>query len=250
MIRAVIVDDEKHSVVLTEELLKKVSEKVVVIKTFTNAEKALSFLNKNKFDLLFLDIEMPIMSGFDLLEKTTNQEFDVIFITAFNEYAIKAFSVGAISYLLKPIDTEDLEHELTKWKAKKEKNRNEEQLELARSYMKTQEIEKIVLPTSNGFKFVKMTDIIRCESFKNYTEVHIIDEKSVIVSRTLKDFERLLADHQYVRIHNSHLINLRHIKQFIKSDGGQILMDDESLVPVSRKNKENLMEWINQFMRL
>jgi len=239
MIRAVIVDDEKHSVVLTEELLKKVSEKVVVIKTFTNAEKALSFLNKNKFDLLFLDIEMPIMSGFDLLEKTTNQEFDVIFITAFNEYAIKAFSVGAISYLLKPIDTEDLEHELTKWKAKKEKNRNEEQLELARSYMKTQEIEKIVLPTSNGFKFVKI-----------YTEVHIIDEKSVIVSRTLKDFERLLADHQYVRIHNSHLINLRHIKQFIKSDGGQILMDDESLVPVSRKNKENLMEWINQFMRL
>ncbi|MBX2845797.1 MAG: LytTR family DNA-binding domain-containing protein [Saprospiraceae bacterium] len=250
MIRIVIVDDERHSVELTKGLLHNTSFPVDVVGVFTDPGKAIAFINETEFDLLFLDIEMPKMNGFDLLGKVAQKNFEVIFVTAFNEYAIKAFSVGALSYLLKPIDEDDLEKELEKWELRTGKIQNKEQLELAKDFIATKKIEKLALPTSNGFKFVKIQDIIRCESYKNYTEVHVENEAPILVSRTLKDFERLLTDYQFARVHNSHLVNLLHIRQIIKSDGGQIVLDNDESVPISRKNREHLSDWINQFERL
>lgn len=245
MIDVVLVDDEKDSTETLDILLKANFPDIRVIGKFNDPLCALDFLQKNHFDLLFLDIEMPSMNGFDLVREIQKDDFEVVFITAYGQFAIKAFRYSAFDYLLKPVEVEDLVACLTKYAEKKVQVKA--RLEYLQKMVKQTgiAIEKIAVPTSQGFEFIEIKDIIRCESDGNYTRLFFTTQPSMLVSRTLKDFDDLLEEMNFIRVHQSHLINLKYIKKYVRSEGGYIEMQDGTQITVSRSRKDELMNKLN-----
>lgn len=243
MVRAIIIDDEPHATKNLELLLSEVCPQVQVMALFNQPTEALSFLRSNKVDVVFLDIDMPLMNGFELLNQIAPFSFDVIFVTAYDQYAIKAFKFSAFDYLLKPVDEDELVNAVKKLENQKKNTSINSNFEHLLEVFKAGQtaVKKIALPTFEGFEFIEISEIIRCESDSNYTKVFIQGSTQKLISRTLKEIEETLDGLSFIRVHNSHIINKNHVKKYVKSDGGYILMSDNAQIPISRTRKEEVI---------
>jgi two-component system LytT family response regulator len=251
MIKVVLLDDEVHCTESLEIILQSLNTEVQVIAKFNDPELALEFIKFNKFDILFLDIEMPRMNGFEFLSSFSKINFDVIFTTAYNQYAVKAFKFSAINYLLKPIDEAELAECLQAWEIKVLKQMPQNQLEfLLETIQNGQKTSnKLALPTTYGLEFIEIKEIVRCQSDSNYTNIYLSNGDRYLICRTLKEVENILQHHNFLRIHQSHLINPNHMKKFLRNDGGYIVMDDGEKISVSKNNKEKIIEIFSQIER-
>lgn len=243
MIRAVIIDDEPHATKSLEILLSEDCPQVQVIASFNHPAEAFLFLRSNQVDLIFLDIDMPFMNGFELLNRLAPINFDIIFVTAYDQYAIKAFKFSAFDYLLKPVDEVELINSLRKLENKSKKSTQNSNFEHLLEVFKSGQsaVKRIALPTLEGFEFIEVEKIIRCESDSNYTKIFLQNLPMMLVSRTLKEIEEILSDLPFIRVHNSHIIAKNHVKKYVKADGGYILMIDNAEIPISRARKEEVI---------
>lgn len=245
--KAVLVDDEKNALEMLEWMLQKSCPEVEIVAMCDSPLDALEKIKVLKPDVIFLDIEMPQLNGFDLLDRLGKHESDVIFTTAYNQFAIKAFKVCALDYLLKPIDPEDLKTAVEKAANRKNKM-SPEQLDLLLSYMKPEKpkSKRIALTASDHLIFVETEKIIYCESDSNYTLFFLTDGQKIIVSKTLKDVEEILEGTDFFRVHASYLINMKHVSKFTRGDGGYVVMSNNQHITVSRKKKDEFFEMFSK----
>ena len=246
MIKALIIDDVEKARSALKSDIKTYCPTVQVIGEADGVESGLQLIKNTKPDVIFLDIRMSDGSGFDLIAKLRQQSpinIQIIFTTAYDEYAIKAFKFSATDYLLKPVDHEDLIQAVQKLKTDTVQSSLTENMELLLESMKGMKTsnKRIALNSIDKVQVVNVDDIIQCESQKNYTLFYLINKKQVLVTRTLKEFEDMLEGDNFLRVHHSHLINIKHLKEFVKIDGGYAVMSDGSQVPVSVRKKEQLL---------
>ena len=243
LIKAIIIDDEMRSITSLIYELENFKHVEVIAKT-TNPVEGKELIAKLKPDLVFLDIEMPILNGFDLIKQIDNVDFDVIFTTAYDKFAVKAFEVSAIDYLLKPVDENDLERALFKVKTKTDYTEFQKKMEFLFKNLKTDDpcFEHIVIPTLDGLEFIEVKEIVRCESDSNYTSIYMKSKEKYFVAKTLKNIENLLDSRRFYRVHHSHLVNISFIKKYIKGKDGTLVLKNGDLVPVSRSKKGNLLD--------
>ncbi|MEL6589114.1 MAG: LytTR family DNA-binding domain-containing protein [Bacteroidota bacterium] len=253
MVRAVIVEDEKNSQELLKELITEYCEGIEVVDIAGNVAEALEALEVNKPDLIFLDIELPDGDGFQVLEQAKELNFDVIFTTAYDQYAMRAFKFSATDYLLKPVDIEELQAATARVveKQSKEEESGEGQSDKIEALIRNirnmqQPFKRIVLPTTNGFTVVNPDDIIRCESDRNYTFIFLMDGRKILVSRTIKEYDEMLSDYNFFRIHQSHLINLKYLKNYTRGRGGYVELTDGSTLDVSARRKSEFLKRMSQ----
>ncbi len=248
MIRVVIIEDEAESRELLQALVTKNCEGVTVVDTAGNVEAGVEAIKKHAPDLIFLDISMPDGTGFDLLGKVTNYKFDVIFTTATDRYALKAIKYSALDYMLKPIDVEELKVAVEKVKEKKSTVSGVENLAflLQNLKQKNDNFSKITLPTGNAYEIVNVPDIIRCEAEGSYTNFYLVGNKKIMVSASLKHYEDLLPENDFIRVHHHHLINMNHVTRFLKVDGGYAIMSDGTQVEISRRKKDAFVERLSK----
>lgn len=247
MIRSIIIDDEKTSRETLQGLLKRYCKNVEIVAEADGYRTGIETIRKYKPDVIFLDIQMPDGSGFKMLEDIGDIDFEVIFSTAYDQYAIKAIKYSALDYLLKPINPEDLINSMEKLEAKMQKGKDNTNVKFLLDTIKSPHLDtkKIVLSTSEGMHIIDIDNIIRCESEDYYTKFFLKEGKTIMVSRTLKENEELLSEFNFIRPHKSHLINLKYVKSFLRMDGGSIVMIDGSYVPVSRRKREQILDIIN-----
>lgn len=239
MIRAVIIDDEERSRNVLTSLLQEYCPKVEVTAIASNVPEGVLAINKYKPDLVFLDVEMPEYSGFELLDFFREIDFEIIFVTAYSQYAIKAFEVSAIGYLLKPVEITLLQQAVEKVKQKKEQVANQQRLELLKDTLQADEVRKIAFPMGDGLLFVEVTDIVFMEADGAYTNVYLRNGSKVLVSKKLKFFEEILSNRKiFFRSHRSHLINVNFIKKYLRGESA-ILMDNNSSIQLSRDRKQD-----------
>src|SRR6478609_313530 len=245
MIRSVIVDDELKSRESLKILLEDFCEGVEVAALCQSVDESIEAIQQHNPDVVFLDIQLQRETGFDLLTRLKHFDFNVIFTTAYSEYAIKAFKFSAIDYLLKPIDIEELKRSLSKLE-KKMGSTITERLQQLMQNMRSESAGnfKLALPTMDGLIFVKVKNILYCEASSNYTEITMEDNKKYVVSRTLKEYEDLLGDQDFFRIHHSTLINLNAIKKYVRGDGGYVVMSNDKSLDVSKRKKEAFLSRI------
>jgi two-component system LytT family response regulator len=248
MINAIIIDDERHSCDALKMLLEKSCPQVQIVELCYSADEGIKKINELKPQLVFLDIEMPYMNGFQMLEQLTTINFEIIFTTSYDQYAITAFKFSALDYLLKPVDREELQKAVQKV-SNKITPPVSQQLEILLQKINQPAItvHRIALPTMQGLEFVPVESIISCSSSNNYTEFFLADKKKLLVSRTLKEVEDMLADHSFLRVHNSHVVNLNAIARYVKGEGGYLVMTDGTTVDVSRSRKELLMQRLQPY---
>lgn len=251
-IKAIIVDDEQHCIDALQTMLQKKCPEVTVLAGVNSVEEARRVIDELQPDLVFLDVEMPHQNGFELLKQYDRILFDVIFTTAYEQYALKAIKFNALDYLLKPFSVQDLQEALRKYQERRLSKASEQgiaPLEVFLQNMKTmqQTNKKIALPTINGLVFMPVQNIVRCESTGNYTKLFFTDRKQLLVSKPLKEFEELLTDVDFFRVHNSHLINLQQMESYIQGEGGFALMSDGTQVEVSRRRKADFLKKAMQF---
>jgi two-component system LytT family response regulator len=245
MITATIVDDEPYSCEALVTLLERHCPDVKVLDICYSAASALQSINEQKPQILFLDIEMPHMNGFELLEKLPEIDFELIFTTSYDQYAIKAIRFSALDYLLKPIDWEELKKAVQK-AVNSMKHPLPEQIEalLQKLNHPTIAVNKIAIPTMEGLQMVLVETIISCASDRNYTTLFLKNKQKIIASRSLKEIEEMLEDYSFARVHHSHLVNLNEVEKYMKGEGGYLLMSDGKTVDVSRSRKEILLKKI------
>ncbi|MBI4930649.1 MAG: response regulator transcription factor [Bacteroidetes bacterium] len=256
MIKAVIVEDEKKSREALAHLLQKNCPDISIIGVAETVKEGIEVVHNQKPELIFLDVMLPDGSGFDVLEKVNDLKFDVIFATASEKFAVKAIRYSALDYLLKPIDEEELKTAVKKVTDRKSNTFSEQNMAALLENIKKsdEQFSKITLPTGNVFEVVLVKDIIRCEANDNYTNVYLADPtkskdsefyrsgKKFLVSGTLKHYEELLPEKDFIRVHHSHLINKEHMIRFLKEDGGYAVMSDGTKVEVSRRKREEFLK--------
>ncbi|MCB9290339.1 MAG: response regulator transcription factor [Lewinellaceae bacterium] len=246
-IKAVILDDEAHSIETLQWKLENYCPEVEVVATFDDAQKGLQYLKSNPPDLLFLDIQMPMLNGFDVLEELGPAlSFDVIFSTAYDQFGIQAIKASALDYLLKPVQNKELKEAVEKYIRKRAAapGFREGQLQGLMENVGAEhdgKIGKVALATRESIEFVDPQEIVLCSSDSNYTMIFLSSGRKKLISRTLKEFEDLLTPFNFYRPHNSYLINLSKVKEYIRSDGGYIVMDNQMKVPVSKSRKDELL---------
>lgn len=251
MTEIVIIDDERHCTDILSTLISKVHPDYHIKAVFRSPAEALVFIRENEFDLLFLDIEMPAMSGFKLLDQILPVNFDIIFTTAYDHYAIKAFQYSAVNYLLKPITEKAIVSALASWEQRRRKVSDEQWKILQNLISGPDEVqEKIALPTGTGYDIIEIRDIVRCQSENNYTYFFFADGSRTLICRTLKDVEMMLSEQQFFRVHQSHLINPKFVKAISKQDGGTLTMADNMEVPVSRQKRNYINAILAKMLRL
>ncbi|MCP4439413.1 MAG: response regulator transcription factor [Aureispira sp.] len=244
---AIIIDDENKARRVLKALLEEYCPTVTVVAMAANVPDGVKAINQHQPDLVFLDIEMPQYNGFQLLEFFDKGDFGIVFTTAYSEYAIQAFRISAIDYLLKPIQISQLIDAVEKAaeQIKQPKKQNAQRLEALKTNLAPNNgsLGRIALPISNGLYFANMEDIIFLEADSSYTYVHLINEsQKLIISKLLKDLEKLLPENKFVRIHRKYLINVDHIKQYLKSDGGYVIMANNHQLTISRHKRDNLLQ--------
>ncbi|HSV10304.1 MAG TPA: LytTR family DNA-binding domain-containing protein [Hanamia sp.] len=244
MINAIIIDDEAHCVSqLCSFLHEYCEENLQVAGTFQSVKEGITGILKLQPDLVFLDVQMDDKTGFDLLKEIPEINFEIIFTTAYEKYAVQAFKFSAIDYLLKPVDADDLVSAVNKVIKKISGSDISQKINaLFHNLQNHQSSKKISIPTLDGLIFLDTNDIIRCQSHINYSILFLKDKQKITVAKTLKEFEELLSDYNFYRVHNSHLINLAYIKKYNKGKGGSIFMSDHSEVEVSSRRKEGLLK--------
>ena len=243
MLKAIIIDDEPDCVKLLALQLKMYCPQVQVVAGCTESETGYLKIKELLPDIVFMDIEMPVMNGFQLLEKIGSIQFSLVFVTAYDQFAVKAFRFSALDYLLKPIDGKDLKAAVEKaeqrhWPQPQQLNLLKEQL-----HGVTKNIpDKIALPYQNGVIFAEIKNVIYCESDNNYTRIYTVDGKKYLVAKTLGDIQEVLEERNFLRIHRQYLINLSHIKKYVRGDGNYVIMSNDQSIPVARNQKERLVE--------
>lgn len=244
--KAIIIDDELSG----REVLKKLVElncpDVTVVNTLNSIETGLMAIREVKPDLVFLDIQMPNASGFDLLNQLDKIDFEIIFVTAHDAYAIKAFKYSAVDYLLKPIKVSELIDAVNKAAERVEKKHPGDNIKFMMDKIspskKTFLNNKILLPTLGGYNIIEVSDITYCKSESNYTRFNFVDGKNLVVSKTLKEFEPILLENNFFRIHRSYIINLNCIAKYNKGKGGEVVMKDGAILEVSREKKDEFLK--------
>lgn len=244
MIKSIIIDDELHCVETLNLLLTEYCPGVQVIEQCHSAKKGLDAIEKLKPDLVFLDIEMPVMNGFELLEQLSSISFAIIFTTSYDQYAIKAIRFSALDYLLKPIDPKELIRAVKKVEEERHLPFAEQfQILLNQIHGIGGSFSKIAVPTAEGFELIYAEQIICCEANDNYTHFLLKDKSKIVACRTLKEIEEQLQGFPlFVRVHNSYIINLNEVTKYIRGEGGYLVMSDGSTVNVSRSRKEYLLK--------
>lgn len=243
MLKAIIIDDEQDSVKLLQLQLKMYCPQVQVAASCISAEDGLQKIISLSPSLVFLDIEMPVMNGFQLLEKLREINFSLVFVTAYDQFAVKAFRFSALDYLLKPIDGKDLKAAVQK--AENKVWPQSQQLHLLKDQLYGTDKKlpaKIALPYQNGVIFTEIKNLLYCESDNNYTRVHTVDGGQHTISKTLGDIQQLLEERNFLRIHRQYLVNLDHIKKYVRGEGNYVILSNDQSIPVARNQKERLIE--------
>jgi two-component system, LytTR family, response regulator len=248
-LRTVIIDDEPDAVGFINSIVTEYCPELEVVGTAGNVSSGVTEINLKKPDLIFLDVEMPNGTGFDLLAQYPEKDFDVVFITAFNHYAIKAIKFSAVDYILKPININDFIEAVKKVIHKRKENSGpgNDAIKALMENIRSSPPSRLAIPTSDGMEYLNPRDIIRIESDRSYSWFFIAGNRKVLVSRHLKEFQEMLGDRNFFRPHNSHLINLKFVKKFIRKDGGYIEMQDGSNIPISRGRKDLFLAQMAKF---
>lgn len=240
---AIIVEDEELSRETLRNYLHKYCPHVTVVAEAVNIIEGKATIERHKPEVVFLDVEMPFGNAFDLLEQLEEITFETIFVTAFSNYAIQALNLSASYYLLKPVDIDELVKAVTKIEQSVSKNKelNHTKILIDNIKIENKQLQKIVLPLIDGFEVVQVNQIIRCEAMDNFTTLYLTDNRKLVICRTLKHFETLLEDYDFIRVHKSHLINFQYIKQYKKGKGGQVIMIDGASVDISPNRKQEFL---------
>ncbi|MDH3708901.1 MAG: LytTR family DNA-binding domain-containing protein [Cyclobacteriaceae bacterium] len=246
MIRAIIIDDEAGAREGLQLLLEEYCQQVKVEACCDGAVQGLKAIKSLQPDLVFLDIQMPHMSGFDLLECLDTIDFEVIFVTSYDRYAIKAIKFSALDYLLKPIDAEDLMAAVEKVNHKQQKEKHRYQTLLANMRQGSEKLTRLAIPTENEIIIQKVDDIVYCAADGSYCHVHLADQSKVTVAKNLKDFENILSEGDFYRIHNSTLVNIGYVNKYVRGEGGYVVLKNGEHLDVSRRKKEGLLELLNK----
>ncbi|TNE52741.1 MAG: response regulator transcription factor [Bacteroidetes bacterium] len=246
MIKAVIIDDEQHSIETLRWKIENYCPEVEVIAAFDNPAEGVEYLRSHTCALLFLDIEMPRLNGFDVLEEIgAPLPFDVIFTTAYDNFGIQAVKFSALDYLLKPVQNKELKEAVDKHLHKSRRSVSSEQVDTLLQNVQAERQGRpgrIALASKESIEYVDPAEIVVCSSSSNYTEVYTTDGRKRVISRTLKDFEDMLLPFHFFRPHHSHLINLARVKEYVRGDGGYLVMENKMKVPVSKSRKESLLQ--------
>ncbi len=252
MIKAIIIDDEQHCIDRLSSLLNENHKDAInLLGSFKNIEDGLMAINKLQPQLVFLDVQIHDKTGFDLLKQLSKIDFDIIFTTAYEKYAVQAIKFSAIDYLLKPVTAEDLDQAIKKSANKIITNDTSGKLDTLFHNLKNiqGQSKKICVPVVTGLVFLDIGDIIRCESEVNYTIIFLKDKQKLVVAKTLKEFEEMLSEYNFFRVHNSHLINLAYIKSYNKGKGGFVTLSDATSVEVSTRRKDDFLKAIERQYR-
>lgn len=235
-----IIDDESHAVESLLITINHLYPDFQVVYKSTNPVEAITKLSDLKPDLLFLDVEMPILNGFELLKQLAEVSFEVIFTTAYSQYAAQAFKAQAANYLLKPIDEDELRNAVDCWLSKQHQSSLSDKNSIYLRNLKREGLlsSKIAVPISGGFEFIEIKDILYCQSQNNYTYIHLVNGEKVLISKTLKETEKTLEKFFFVRTHQSYLANPNYMQKFVRSDGGYLVMTDGKQIPISNSKKD------------
>lgn len=243
----VIVEDERHQQESLIRMLEEDCRDLRIVGIADSIDDACTVIKEKKPDLVFLDVMLPPYTSFDLLNRIASVSFDIIFTTSFEEFAVKAFRLSAVDYLVKPLVRHELSDAVEKFRMRQRAQISSEHLSvLMRNFQSSREHKKIALPSLTGYVFVVIDDIVRCESDNTYTTFYLLDKRKIIVSKTLKDCESLLQDFSFFRVHNSNLINLDHIVEYERGEGGVVRMIDGSAVDVSRRRKDDFLRSVKK----
>lgn len=250
MIKVFIVDDERPSIETLQWKLNHYCPEVEILATYDNPIEAVEALKQNPPDLLFLDIEMPLLNGFDILEELGSSiSFDVIFTTAYDNFGIKAIKFSALDYLLKPVQNKELQAAVAKYQGKRQHSVPAPQIEALLNNVEAEKqgkTYKIALATKESIEFVAPSEITACASDSNYTTVLLMDGRKLLISKTLKEFEEMLLPFNFFRPHNSHLVNLEQVRKYMRNDGGYLILKNQMKIPVSKTRKERLLQLLGK----
>ncbi len=244
-LKAVLIDDELSSLQNLEQKLIEFCPDVEIAAITQRPEEAILLIQQHKPDVIFLDIEMPRMNGFRMLDEVGHADFEIVFTTAYNHYAVDAIRISAFDYLTKPIALKDLQKTVERL-SQRTRSYTKDKMETLRTSLaptKSQE-EKLAVPTGDGLEFIPIKNIIHIESSSNYSKIFLMEGSKILVTKQLGEFEEMLQPYHFFRIHNSHLINLLHVKKYSRGEGGQVTMQNDDIIDISRRKKEEFLKLI------
>ncbi|MDA9773643.1 LytTR family DNA-binding domain-containing protein [Saprospiraceae bacterium] len=243
--KAILIDDEKNCLTSLSYDLQKYCPEISILDQCQSGKAGILAINKLQPDLIFLDIDMPNINGFEMLEMIQEINFATIFTTAYDQYALQAFKISAVDYLMKPIAKNELVSAVAKVKSQKSEENAQNKINFLIEQMQaieTDTVKKIAFPTFEGIEFVNLKNINYCKGDSNYTHVHLQDGTKLMISKTLRYVEEILCDYQFFRVHNSYIVNLDYVKKFVRSDGGYLVLENGTQITVSRSKKADLMK--------
>ena len=246
MLNAIIIDDESSSRNALRQKLLNHCMNVTIIAECENGEEGIEDIEKKKPDIVFLDVEMPRMNGFTMLQQLKNKNFEVIFVTAYDHYAIKAIRYSALDYLIKPVEIDDLKNAVNRALEKMNATNPNARLELLLENIVSEKAKftRIAIPTVQGLQFIKVDDIVYLEASTNYTKFHLCNNIQYTVSKTLKEFEDILSADVFIRIHNSYVINKNYVEKYLRGDGGQVVLTNGSVLDISKRKRAEFLKAI------
>ncbi len=242
MIKAIIIDDEEDSRQMLDLALRRYCPNVEILALCESATEGLQCLENHHPDIVFLDVQMPLMSGFDFLEKVHEPDFHIIFVTSYNQYAIKAIKFSALDYLLKPIDAEELVSAVNRASEKSNPFLPQYRSVVANMSSPSKRLSRLAIPTDNEIHLQQVADIVYCKADGSYTELYLVDGQKRVVSKNIKAFENMLADSGFFRIHHSFLVNTSHIEKYVRGEGGYVIVTGEIHLTVARRKKDFLLQ--------
>jgi two-component system LytT family response regulator len=248
-LKTIIIDDEVNAVDFINTIIGEYCPELEVVGKAQNVTEGVRKIMESKPDLVFLDVEMPNGTGFDLLAHFPEKEFDVVFITAFNHYAIKAIKFSAVDYILKPININEFIEAVGRVLQKRSSTsaRGNDNFKILMENLKTSTPSRLAIPTSDGMEYLNPKEILRIEADRSYSWFFLAGNRKILVSKNLKEFQDLLGDRYFFRSHNSHLINLKYVRRFIRREGGYIEMQDGAHIPISRNRKDLFLTHMARF---
>jgi two-component system, LytTR family, response regulator len=247
--RAVLIDDEKNALDVLELQLNHYCPSVTIVAKCAGGEEGVLAIRQHRPDLVFLDIEMPRVNGFDVLAQTNQIGYEVIFTTAYDQFALKAFKYAAVDYLLKPVDVEELQTAIQRVANKKDQGGVEEKIKTLLEQFgapQTAMPQRIALPVGDAMQLFAPDDIVRCESDSNYTYIFLATGKKILLAKTLKEIEETLRGLSFFRVHQSHLVNINHVNKVVKGEGSYLTTSDGATIPISRNKKDTFLECLRR----
>jgi len=242
MLQAVLIDDDESNLSSLSEKLSKHCPLVEIIARCDNAQDGIKAIESLHPDVVFLDIEMPVTNGFVMLQQLAYKNFELIFVTAYDHYAIKAIRYSALDYLVKPVEIEELKSAVAKAASNRNNKSAGSQVEILLEYLQKKQPRRIGIPTAEGLQFINIDEIMYLEASNNYTYIYLPAAKKYLVSRTLKDFEDMLPAESFLRIHHSNIINKSFVERYIRGEGGQVVMNNGIVLDVSKRKKSDFLQ--------